>query len=149
MKKLNFVFFCLFFIGAMSQIFASNYSIRDKDLSDNCPPPPPPYSYNLTVIIGGSDCPALSNCNLEVVIYRWTGSGNPQAIDRTPYVYGTSSYYFTESIDPGTYPYVIAKIVDQPGTPCGYSYNQSGYVYINISGTTGGSYTFPSLTPCY
>jgi hypothetical protein len=147
MKKL-FIFLSSFLLLAgMSHVFAGNDPGDKTTCLDVCPPPA--YSYTFTVNISqANDCLALAECNLEVVLYRWTGSGNPQAIDRKPFVYGTYSYVFSESIDPSVYPYVIAKIVDQPGTPCGYPYNQSWYVIKYIGGTTGGSYTVGELTPC-
>ena len=134
-------------------VFSNDPPDKATDATNIVSCPPSPQNYTVTVLISGSDCRALSDCNLEVVLYRgsWFPPASPtwQAIDRKNYVYGTSSYQFSVTVDPLTYNYIGARIQDQPGPPCGFSYNQSGFTYSDIQTNypSGGSFNLV-LYPC-
>jgi len=146
MKKTIFVLTTII-LFSMCNVFAGKNPDNVTTSSDNCLPPA--YLYNVTVNISqASDCVALYMCNLEVVLYRYDGTNTPQAIARTPFVYGTDAYLFNVYVDNTTFHTLISKIIDQPGTPCGYPYNQSGYKTYDITYTYGGPVSMPELTPC-
>jgi hypothetical protein len=116
--------------------------------------PPTPKTYNVTVdLVGMLSCAALNSCtpacSFEIRLYACTDCTNPSTctlIDSKPYVYGTNSYPFKETVDPATYQCICAYFVDVTFGGC-QCHIYSTYDCHNIQDDPSTSFTL-SIAPC-
>ena len=94
------------------------------------------------VIVGTTDCPALQNCDITVVVYYSTGA----EVGSQTYVYGQSTYSFTLTIPPA--PIVVCASLQVSNCSPGYNLTPVPN-YVPGPYTPGWSYNIPLKYYCY